>query len=95
MPRKPLTYLHEDSDKRVPNPILIGMQLRHQGNKKLYIITGFCWMGATDQWGFLHAEWTETGVAGVPLVRPLEHLFGYRENGEVRYQIEAQVRSQA
>ena len=91
MAEKPLTYLHEGSDNRVPHPILIGMQLRHLGNQKLYVITGFCWMGATDEWGFLHAEWTPSGVPGVPLVRPLSHILGKRSNGEARYKIESQV----
>ena len=90
--KQPLTYLTEDSTERVPASTLIGMQLRHLGNQKLYVITGFCWMGAADEWGFLHAEWTPSGVPGVPLVRPLSHLFGKRSNGEARYRIESQVR---
>lgn len=83
---KTLSYLTEDSNGVFPNPDLIGLRLMHLDNKKEYILTGFCWMEATVEWGFIYAEFPEIRVS---LVRPLSHLFGFQKNGERRYKITA------
>lgn len=64
---------------------LIGKTMTHTGNGKQYVITGYAWMGATDEWGFLHRE---VGVDGVQLCRPFSQLVGRRIDGTVRYTAE-------
>lgn len=86
MTSKPeLTYNTPDTHGRIPNNMTIGGLLMHTGNGKLYQITGFAWMGATDEWGYLHHEVRPDGKPTVTLVRPLSHVNGRRENGEPRY----------
>jgi len=85
--KPPLTYHTTDVDGRTPNFLLIGQRLKHNGNGKTYLIHGFCFMGATDEWGFLHSELRDDGVPGVTLARPLNHIMGKRSNGELRYEL--------
>ena len=68
---------------------LIGQQLVHSGNGKTYTILDFVWMGATDEWGFLHRA---AGENGPLLCRPLSQLTGNREDGTPRYSSPAVVR---
>ena len=80
-----LTHLTHDEDRWVPDPHLIGKRLYHTGNGKTYQIFGFCWLGDTDRWGYLHAEVRLDGLPGVTIARPMAHLDGRRSNGERRY----------
>ena len=82
-----LTYFTPDKNDWLPRVDLVGLQLIHHGNGKTYQITGFCWLGATDEWGFIHAELRSDGRTGIPLARPLSHIDGQRSNGERRYTI--------
>lgn len=63
------------------NEPMIGTAWQHTGNGKVYRIVNFAWMGATDEWGYVHRCDNEQLV----LVRPMRHLFGNRHNGEKRY----------
>lgn len=63
--------------------VKIGQRLEHLGNKKVYVVKGYCWLGETDTWGFRAAE--ENNSAAVDIVRPLEHLYGNRSDGAKRY----------
>lgn len=75
------SYATHDVHGYVPDLSLIGSVWAHSGNQKLYRIEGFAWMGATDEWGYVHRS--ETG----PLCcRPMSHLTGKRANGEPRYE---------
>lgn len=58
----------------------VGALAVHSGNGKGYRINGFAWMGATDEWGFLHHS-----PEGVMCVRPMHHLWGLRDDGTLRY----------
>lgn len=62
---------------------LLGSRITHTGNGKTYVILGFVWNGAMDEWMYLHAEVGK--LNGTPIVRPLAHLHGKRSNGELRY----------
>ena len=86
--KPPLTLILPDSKNGVPARNMLGTRLRHHGNGKLYIITGWCWLGATDEWGYLHSEWRDDGVPGVTIARPITHIYGRRSNGAARYTIE-------
>lgn len=83
--KPPLTLNLPDSKRFVPARELIGRVLRHTGNGNLYQIHGFCWLGESDEWGYLHSEVREDGVPGVTIARPLSHLSGCRSNGDPRY----------
>ncbi len=88
MPAKaPLTYLTHDEDRWLPDMNFIGRKLLHRGNGKTYVVTGYCWLGETDRWGFLHSEIREDGFPGVTIARPMSHISGDRSNGEPRYLI--------
>lgn len=77
----PLTFNTMDKDGYSPEEGLINEQFRHTGNGKVYTIKNFAFNGATDEWNFvMYAEDSD-----VPIVRPMEHLTGKRENGEPRY----------
>lgn len=69
---------------------MIGHCLRHTGNGKFYVITGFAWLGEHDEWGFLHHSLEQDGGYGIILCRPLHHINGNRSNGEPRYWNEEQ-----
>lgn len=79
---KEFNYFVQDVHGYVPNTDFVGTVLVHTGNKKQFVVTGFCWLGATDEWGFRHI-----GPDGVECCRPLSHILGPRSNGEVRYQV--------
>lgn len=81
--REPLTLQTLDSNDQPPLLGLVGRRLVHTGNGRVYIIQSFAWMGATDEWGFIHAE--EGNPDAVPLCRPQSHIDGNRSNGERRY----------
>lgn len=67
---------------------LMDNRMVHSGNGKTYQIVGFVWMGATDEWGYAHSAVTEDGSLVAPtIVRPLAHLTGKRDNGELRYKV--------
>jgi len=63
-------YGTTDSVGNIADPRLIGKVITHRGNNKTYRITGFCWLGETDEWGFLHSEDAEAVVC----CRPMRHL---------------------
>lgn len=81
-----LTFITRDSENRLPRIDLVGRKLLHTGNGKTYLVSGVCWLGATDEWGYLHAEIRADGFPGVTIARPLSHLTGFRSDGEERYQ---------
>lgn len=87
--KPPLNFNLEDRMNFQPDHRMIGWKLIHRGNGKLYVITGFCWLGASDEWGYLHAEWRDDGMPGVTIVRPFSHISGRRPNGDLRYDIVA------
>lgn len=66
-----------------PDPDLIGTILTHTTRENQYVITGFAWLGATDEWGYEHRM---LGDHGPTITRPLSHLAGAKSNGENRYQ---------
>jgi len=68
-----------------PDPQHIGNILTHTGNNNQYSITGFCWLGATDEWGFIAMRVCHYAHTA-PIVRPLSHLYGNRATGMPRYQ---------
>ena len=76
------SYEMFDANGLRPDPKLIGQRLFHTGNRKTYFIFGFAWLGATDEWGFLHRAGVEDGPI---LCRPLSHISGKRGNGDQRY----------
>lgn len=81
MLQKPeLTLRTADVNGYVPNMDLIGVRLEHTGNCKVYVITGFAWLGDTGTWGFTHLS-----PGGVICCRPMSHLLGKRDNGVPRY----------
>lgn len=67
----------------VPDPAHIGEILTHTKEENQYVITDFAWMGATDEWGYVHRRISEFGPL---IVRPLKDLAGNRHNGVPRYQ---------
>jgi hypothetical protein len=79
-----LDYATKDRNGFVPDFAMIGTMLRHSGNQKVYIITGFIWSGNDDEWYFTHHD---IGVAPIPLARPMSHIDGNRANGIRRYSI--------
>jgi hypothetical protein len=80
-----LKYITPDSLGVQPDIDLIGVKLLHLGRMSMYQITGFCWMGETDEWGYLHHELRGDGLHGPTIARPLHHITGTRSNGEPRY----------
>jgi len=80
-----LTYRTKDIRGCLPNYIMIGRILLHNGNSRFYQITGFCWLGATDEWGYLHQEVRSDALPGITIARPLAHLHSYLSNGDKRY----------
>lgn len=80
-----LTFMTKDVHEIDLDPSLIGMSIRHCGNNRLYQITDYVWMGATDEWGFIAREVTDEATYGIPVARPFSHLYGTRANGEPRY----------
>lgn len=84
-PKTALTYSTPDIHGDVPQWAWVGDRLKHSGNGKTYRVTGFAWMGATDEWGFIHVE-DGSGPMGVSLCRPMSHRDGVRDNGERRYE---------
>lgn len=78
-----LDWNHVDRHGFLPsaNNSLIGTEWMHSGNSNVYRIVNFAWMGATDEWGFVHRRVDEQML----LVRPMSHLSGERANGKKRY----------
>jgi hypothetical protein len=76
-------YLHPDKHGFTPDFGMIGDTLTHTGRERQYVITGFAWLGATDEWGYEHRQ---CGVNGPTITRPLSHLAGARSNGRQRYE---------
>jgi hypothetical protein len=64
------SYNQMDSTRKIPNLDLIGRQYRHYGNKKVYTVTGFAWMGERDMWGIVHQS-----EDGVQCVRSIGNFF--------------------
>lgn len=81
--KSPLMFSTQDVNGYRPDPALKGEKIRHSGNGKVYVIQGFAWMGATDEWGFVHFAEGEMGPA---LCRPMSHLDGARGDGSTRYE---------
>lgn len=79
---KVLTHETLDSRGFTAEHQLVGRSVRHNGNGKTYVVLGLCWLGASDEWGFLHRE---AHTDGVLLCRPLSHFNGDRDNGQARY----------
>jgi len=77
-----LDYCTQDKHGFTAPADLLGDVLSHTGNGKQYVITGFMWMGATDEWGYVHRA---IGEHEPNIVRPLLHLCGKRKSGEWRY----------
>lgn len=72
-----------DTHGFLPDPSIVGNVLQHTGNEKQYLIVGFFWMSATDEWGYEHFE---MGILNpVRIVRPLSHLAGMRRTNDFRY----------
>ena len=82
-----LTYSTPDAHGSVPDNGLIGAMLFHLGCQRFYQITGFCWLGESDEWGYLHHEVRDDGLTGPTVARPMSHLHGTRSNGEPRYRL--------
>ena len=80
-----LTYTTPDSTNASPDPELIGTRLLHLGRMSVYQITGFCWLGGLDEWGYLHHEVRGDGLNGPTIARPMHHIGGNRSNGKPRY----------
>jgi len=80
-----LTHNTQDSHGLVPNNELIGKRLLHLGRMSVYQITGFCWLGASDEWGYLHHEVRGDGLNGPTIARPLAHIDGVKSDGKPRY----------
>lgn len=80
-----LDYNRLDSHNFIPSPSILGNVLTHTGNQNQYSITGFVWLGATDEWGFKAIQMNHYEHP-IEIVRPLSHLCGERSNGEMRYQ---------
>lgn len=76
-----LTFKTRDIHGDRPPTYLLGSKWQHSGNKHVYTVTGFSWLGADDVWGFTMRR----AGCDVPVTRPLGHLHGWRENGEKRY----------
>lgn len=81
-----LDYMTVDRDGVRPNLTLIGSKYRHSGNGKRYVLEGYCWNGETDQWNMVMIAVQEDLGQPVPVVRPIEHLTGFRDNGARRYE---------
>lgn len=84
-PKALLTHRVPDIHGNVPNMAWVNSRIRHSGNGKTYVVTGFAWMGATDEWGFVHHEFG-VGPGAVLLCRPLSHMNGNRDDGTKRYE---------
>lgn len=86
MPRLELTHLNFDMPDIhgfVPDPVMFGNVLTHTARGDQYIITGYSWLGATDEWGFEHRM---IGDMGPTITRPLSDLPGRRHEGTHRYE---------
>lgn len=70
-----------DSVGLIPNAKLLQQKVTHTGNGKTYTVIGFAWLGASDEWGYVHIA----DMLDPYIVRPLSHLIGTRSNGEHRY----------
>jgi len=81
--KKPLMLLTKDKAGETPPTRYLNSIWRHTGNKKVYTLMMFCWLGETDRWGFIMT----TDDSNVPVVRPLEHLLGNRSDGSKRYEL--------
>ncbi len=58
-----------------PDYSMIGDVITHTKDSRQYVITDFAFMGATDEWGFVHRE---IMFDGVTIIRPLKDLAGNR-----------------
>lgn len=64
------SYTTPDHYRRVPDLDLVGKKYRHYRTKKVYVITGYAWMGEKDVWGVIHVS-----EDGVLCVRSIENFF--------------------
>jgi hypothetical protein len=78
-----LDFLSPDKHGFMPDAYMIGNVLQHTGNQKQYVIIGFTWLGATDEWGYEHREIGD--LSSPTITRPLSHLCGKRGNDDRRY----------
>lgn len=91
MSKGDLTLNTPDKNGLSPVSSMIGVRLQHTGNKKVYVITGFCWLGDSDEWGYLHSQIVrDDGLPGVTIARPFSHIYGKRSDGSPRYVISSE-----
>lgn len=74
----------KDRNGDVPEQALVGRLFRHNGNGKLYLVSGFSWIGDTDEWGVDHFE-KGLGGQAVSCVRSYKNFCGKLENGKPRF----------
>ena len=48
-------YTRKDRNGDVPDQRLIGKHFQHE-NGHIYTVTGFTWIGDTDEWGVVHSR---------------------------------------
>lgn len=77
---RPLTFQTKDANGNTPDLELFGTRWQHTGNLKTYMVSGFSWDGERDIWQVIMQS-----PDGVPVTRPLDHIYGERETGVVRY----------
>ena len=78
-----LDYTTVDSEGNTPNLGHINTRWQHLGNGKTYLLVDYVWNGQSDTWMFLMEQ--PDGSNLPPVVRPLSHLVGIRQDGEPRY----------
>jgi len=83
--RLPLTYDTVDANGQTAAQWenQIGAQVRHEGNKKTYVVTGFVWNGENDTWNIVMRE--AFNLRAVPVTRPMHQFFGSRMDENARY----------
>lgn len=69
-----LDMLTADKHGFIPNPSLIGVPFKHSGNGKTYTITGYVWLGDTDEWAVTHTR----SDSPVTFSRTVANFFGDR-----------------
>lgn len=81
----PLGFNHKTADVHGYRPLqdMTKVTLTHTGTGKQYRIGGFAWIGATDEWGFLHYSINDPAEQRVTIVRPFKDLFGQRKGSTI------------